>query len=504
MKKQIDPTIKAHLIRSAFYVLLLLAVCVIPFALAQRNTNKRSAPAAHRNPAAAARAFSAVPTAPNLSPWNIVANYPLIIESPAVASDGTLGYSAGGISLGTPQNTFYSYDPVADSWTTLPNLPGGFYDAPAVYAANTNSVYVFGGLDATFTPSNVVQIYDIAGGTWTTGAPMPGARYFASGAYDASNGKIYVIAGFDSTFTETSTTWEYDPVANTWDTSRANTPIPLGGSGYSIVGQNIYLAGTWNGGSGSTVHYRYDIVANTWTQMADVPVNIYRPDAAGIGTNEYLVGGGNPDLRPSASKQARKLASTRAPATSYTSTYIYDTLSDTWSSGPNTNVAHSFTGGTAIGTKLIVVGGFDGVTGDTNTVELADAGGAGGTCSDYTFTLETATFVPGVDNIGIDCDDCGVDVPLPFPVQLYDQTFTTTAHVGSNGHCTFGISNDGFGITCSPLGLAVLPTRWVLIGATRPFSLRMDTESSPPQQAVRPTGSSISSGGADTSARPTS
>jgi len=83
---------------------------------------------------------------------------------------------------------------------------------------------------------------------------MPGARYFASGAYDASNGKIYVIAGFDSTFTETSTTWEYDPVANTWDTSRANTPIPLGGSGYSIVGQNIYLAGTWNGGSGSTVH----------------------------------------------------------------------------------------------------------------------------------------------------------------------------------------------------------------------------------------------------------
>ena len=35
MKKQINPTIKAHLVRSAFYVLLLLAVCVIPFALAQ-------------------------------------------------------------------------------------------------------------------------------------------------------------------------------------------------------------------------------------------------------------------------------------------------------------------------------------------------------------------------------------------------------------------------------------------------------------------------------------
>ena len=40
MKKQINPTIKAHLLRSAFYLLLLLAVCAIPFALAQRKTTK--------------------------------------------------------------------------------------------------------------------------------------------------------------------------------------------------------------------------------------------------------------------------------------------------------------------------------------------------------------------------------------------------------------------------------------------------------------------------------
>src|SRR5437868_1178081 len=43
MKKQINPTIKAHLIRSAFYVLLLLAICMIPFALAQRNVARQSA-----------------------------------------------------------------------------------------------------------------------------------------------------------------------------------------------------------------------------------------------------------------------------------------------------------------------------------------------------------------------------------------------------------------------------------------------------------------------------
>jgi hypothetical protein len=42
MKKQIDSSIKAHLLRGGFYLLLLLAVCAIPFALAQRNSTRES------------------------------------------------------------------------------------------------------------------------------------------------------------------------------------------------------------------------------------------------------------------------------------------------------------------------------------------------------------------------------------------------------------------------------------------------------------------------------
>src|SRR5215469_5317746 len=41
MKKQISISTKAHLLRSAFYVILLMAVCVIPFALGQRDTSQR-------------------------------------------------------------------------------------------------------------------------------------------------------------------------------------------------------------------------------------------------------------------------------------------------------------------------------------------------------------------------------------------------------------------------------------------------------------------------------
>jgi hypothetical protein len=42
MKKQITPNVKRHFLRGAFYLLLLLAVCVIPFALAQRTVSKRT------------------------------------------------------------------------------------------------------------------------------------------------------------------------------------------------------------------------------------------------------------------------------------------------------------------------------------------------------------------------------------------------------------------------------------------------------------------------------
>src|SRR4029453_17291973 len=61
MKKQINPTIKAHLIRGAFYLLLLLAVCAIPFALAQRKENVQRA----TGPATLPEAASGVVGNPN-------------------------------------------------------------------------------------------------------------------------------------------------------------------------------------------------------------------------------------------------------------------------------------------------------------------------------------------------------------------------------------------------------------------------------------------------------
>ena len=337
-----------------------------------------------------------------LGPWNIVADYPFAGESVSVSSDGTVAYAVGGFdpNIG-PTNAFNQYDPVADSWTPLPSIPTGFYDAPSVYDANTNRVYVFGGFDTTFAVRDIVQIYDVASNTWVAnGTPMPdpAGRYFAAAVYYPADGRIYVFGGFDgATFSEQTNAWAYDPVTDTWDTSLAPIPVAMGGAGYSIVGQNAYLSGHWNGGLGSTDNYRYDIVANTWTAMAPVPVNIYRPASGAIGTNAYLVGGGDPFVSANAqrSRKGRKAAvpaSAQAPATSFNSTWVYDTVADSWSPGPNTNVAHSFTGGTALGNSFVVVTGYNG-SNDTATVEKSDCGAV--TPSPTPTATATATGSPG-------------------------------------------------------------------------------------------------------------
>ena len=236
-----NPTIKAHLIRGAFYLLLLVAVCAIPFALAQQNSTGRNF---------AKRVSPSVSSAPGwvspaLSSWSIVANYPAVIQSTAVSTNGTYAYSGGGSDAFVPIDGFYRYDPVADMWTALASLPQALFDARATYAANVNKIYVFGGLDAGVNVLSTTYIYDIATDSWTQGADMPAARFFPGVAYYGANGKIYVIGGVDNSFLEANQTWEYDPVADTWDTSRASIPVAMGGSATSIVDQSIYLAGSF-------------------------------------------------------------------------------------------------------------------------------------------------------------------------------------------------------------------------------------------------------------------
>src|SRR5438067_5092798 len=191
MKRQVPPSTKAYLIRGAFYLVLLIAICALPFALAQRNASNPSGaePAFHSYTAADQAGVFNGGSSPALLPWTTVANYPLFIENAAVATNGTYVYSGTGNSNGSVISTFYRYDPVGNSWTPLANVPIAVYLTRAVYASNTNSVYIFGGYDNDVFRDET-QIYNIATNTWSAGAPMPDARAYSNLAYYPVNGKI--------------------------------------------------------------------------------------------------------------------------------------------------------------------------------------------------------------------------------------------------------------------------------------------------------------------------
>lgn len=81
----------------------------------------------------------------------------------------------------------------------------------------------------------------------------------------------------------------------------------------------------------------------------------------------------------------------------------------------------------------------------TSTPQPCDA------ASDYVVIATTgASIVPGTNDIGNHCIDCVTNLALPFPVHLYDSTFTSV-NVSSHGNLQFGGSSSiAYNNVCLP------------------------------------------------------
>src|SRR6266516_815526 len=152
MKKQINPTIKAHLLRSAFYLLLLVAVCAIPFALAQRNAAKRSLtkPVAKANVAAnmddLPRATGPV-TLPDAASGIVPSGNtgaPLLGEQAPTVSSGALGVRKLGILPYPNAPQVILYDQYNNA-STVASLSATFTDFPTFSADLADDFVVPGG-----------------------------------------------------------------------------------------------------------------------------------------------------------------------------------------------------------------------------------------------------------------------------------------------------------------------------------------------------------------------
>ena len=401
MKKQINPTIKAYLIRGAFYLLLLLAVCAIPSALAQsrsRGTARGTVarPAVHPNLTSLSSTIStthAVPANPDFAPAGVIQGQLSSVhtrEAAALASGATdasgaavvknLGaplfpeggcgtpgpwstatpgpsarYRAGGCSdgafvyvyggqtsTGGFLNDLWRWTPATQTWTQLANMPTAKGNIQGAYW--NGKIYVPGGFAAGVHITENA-IYDIATNTWSTGAPLPAPQ---TGQNVAFNNKVYNFGGNPG---PQSTVTIYDIAANTWSPG-APMPVPITYGRATVASLGTSYAYYAGGIAGVTVNtlYRYDFAANTWATMA--PLQTARTSeelmSSPLGDQLYAVMGGD----------ATFFTGVPLPV----SVEIYQIGANSWSYGnPVVTKAAAPSGGRA-GVKLMVQGGVDNTT----------------------------------------------------------------------------------------------------------------------------------------------
>ncbi len=208
-----------------------------------------------------------------------------------------------------PIDSAWEYDPAADSWKSLPPLPGK--RGSAIAAEVGGKIYVIGGATTTegskdpfftfFGPSRVLgtnEVYDPATNKWESRRPMSVPRNHAfSGVV---NGKIYVIGGrtghgFILSATNTDVVEEYNPINDSWSVPKERMPTARSGGASGSDGRRIYVAGgevTTKDLVGAFKSVEaYDPVTNSWMTLPSMPMPRHGIAGGVIGNRFHLVSG---------------------------------------------------------------------------------------------------------------------------------------------------------------------------------------------------------------------
>ena len=174
----------------------------------------------------------------------------------------------------------YIWDASGD-WTAGAVYPITTYNGIGVSYndGTTNYLFVMGG-NTTSTLGTECYKYNVTTNTWTLIAPLPVKTVIAAGAVVGNF--IYVMGGSDGVAAPNTvyynTVRRYDIVGNTWSTV-ASLPITIGWGRAVAYNNYIYLAGGVDapGATGNYLAtvYRYDVIANTWTSASPMPLPVF-------------------------------------------------------------------------------------------------------------------------------------------------------------------------------------------------------------------------------------
>lgn len=244
---------------------------------------------------------------PNANTWATLADLPFAEaehQSCGFRAVGNKLYFIGGYNSGTSAivGNVYEYDTEgADAWVEKTAMPTPREDFGT--AVLDGKIYCFGGIKAPNpTPTNVLEIYDPATDTWdTTKASMPAVK--ALGDFGAAcNGKIYAVSGTNTmtgypTLTPVTTVYEYDPIEDAWAT-KAAAPVGTCYKEVEVIGNNLYVVGGIKAGvntdpaNHSIAIYVYNTLTDSWSQTFNAPYAAGGTALAVLNGKIYMCGGG--------------------------------------------------------------------------------------------------------------------------------------------------------------------------------------------------------------------
>ena len=219
--------------------------------------------------------------------WGAAADYPTAIYDNQAVNLGGKIYSVGGASSPEDKQA-YAYDPGTDAWTRLPDLPHA-RSQPSVAVVN-GKVYAIGGWGDTSDPDPTVDVFDPATNSWSTvaGAVNPAPRAAAGTA--VVNGKVYLVGGcIDGSCPDSDNLVIFDPESGTFSTG-AKYPHLGSYIGCGGIAGKVYCAG------GSTTvpfsdGYAYDPAGNSWTRIADMPLQLWASQYSAASGMLIMAGG---------------------------------------------------------------------------------------------------------------------------------------------------------------------------------------------------------------------
>lgn len=210
----------------------------------------------------------------------------------AAVVDGRI-YVAGFLrDLGfEPDGRVFEYDPDDDRWRERRPMPAGTERGASAVAVIDGRIFVVGGLRgasvATF------SAYDPVADEWESLPDLPLALdHLAAGAVD---GVLYALGGRNATLVSGSaSTFAYDPDAGEW-TERADMPTARGGVIGAVVDDKIYvLGGEGNRTAPNGVYPNvevYDPTTDSWELMSPMALPRHGVGAAAFEGRIYVPGG---------------------------------------------------------------------------------------------------------------------------------------------------------------------------------------------------------------------